>query len=57
MTKQEFKERWESSDDGGGITFNDVAEVAKEWNLYENPRIHKMDVVLSSVLRASGVSE
>lgn len=30
MTKEQFKKRWESDDRGGGITFNDVADCAKD---------------------------
>lgn len=29
MTKEEFKTRWESNDEGGDITCNDIAECAK----------------------------
>lgn len=28
MTKEEFKVRWESNENGGGITFNDIANCA-----------------------------
>lgn len=28
MTKAEFKRRWESDPDGGGITFDDIADCA-----------------------------
>ena len=31
MTKKDFKELWESNDDGGGITNQDVANCAIEW--------------------------
>lgn len=31
MTKDEFKARWESNEDGGGINFDDIAECAKAW--------------------------
>lgn len=55
MTKEEFKTRWESNDNGGGITFDDVADCAKDWGLYSNPRIHPMDEVLNTVLTEAGV--
>jgi hypothetical protein len=43
MTKQEFKERWESSPDGGGITFDDIAKCAKEWGtlFFSEDRTHE----------------
>ena len=53
MTKDEFKTRWESNENGGGITFDDVAECAKEWGLYTTPRIKPMGQVLYAVLRAA----
>jgi len=31
MTKEEFKARWEKDDEGDGLTFDDVAECAREW--------------------------
>lgn len=33
MTKQEFKVRWESDANGGGITFNDIANCAGSWGV------------------------
>lgn len=53
MTKSEFKERWEK-EDGGGITFDDIANCAKEWGLYTTPRIHKINTVANRVLEATG---
>lgn len=54
MTKEEFKKRWESDDDGGGITFDDIADCAKEWKLYLRPKIHNMSIVADTVLKAAG---
>jgi hypothetical protein len=31
MTKDEFKNRWCSNDEGGGITWEDIAECAGAW--------------------------
>lgn len=57
MTKHEFKMRWESSDDGGGITFNDVADCAKEWGLFSTPRVHNINTVVYTVLKAAGTED
>lgn len=57
MTKEEFKNRWESNDDGGGITFDDVADCAKEWGLYSIPRIHDIFEVRRAVLKAAGTND
>jgi hypothetical protein len=55
MTEEEFKKRWESDADGGGITNDDCADCAKAWGLYTTPYIHPMDEVIRKVLRAAGV--
>lgn len=57
MTKQEFKTRWDSDDNGGGLTYEDIATVAKEWGLYSRPMICPMSEVLSAVLRAADCEE
>lgn len=57
MTKEEFKKRWESNDSGGGITFDDLAECAKEWHIFTTPRIHDMYVVRYEVLKAAGTND
>jgi len=54
MTKQEFKQRWESNDNGGGITFDDIAECAKAWGVVSTPRIMQIDRVRYMVLKAAG---
>lgn len=54
MTKEEFKKRWESGSDGGGITYDDIADCAKAWGLYQTPRINRIDMVRYRVLRAAG---
>jgi hypothetical protein len=55
MTQAQFKKRWESNDDGGGITFDDIAECAKAWGLCGRPRIKPIDKVTNMVLTAAGV--
>lgn len=57
MTKEEFKQRWESGDDGGGITLGEVAEVAIAWGICSKPLIQPMLVVLEAVLAAAGCEE
>jgi hypothetical protein len=53
-TKKEFKKLWESNDNGGGITFNDIADCAKDWKLYSTPRAHHLNLVSNTVLLAAG---
>jgi len=53
MTKQDFKARWESNDSGGGITFDDIAECAKAWNLFSTPMVAQIDKVRYAVLKAA----
>jgi hypothetical protein len=53
MTKDEFKKRWESNDDGGGITYDDIADCAKAWGLFRTPRTSQIDVVRYRVLKAA----
>jgi hypothetical protein len=56
MTKDQFKKRWESNDDGEGITFNDIAECAKDWGMFAHPRVHQLDEVRYQVLKAARCS-
>lgn len=53
MSKEEFKEKWESNDDGGGITFDDIASCAKEWGLFSHPKTADMLTVQYRVLKAA----
>ncbi len=57
MDKQKFKSRWESNDNGGGITFDHIAGCAISWGLYSKPKVHPMDAVRYSVLKAAGVND
>jgi hypothetical protein len=54
MTPEEFKARWESDDNGGGITFDDIAGCAKAWGLYSTPRIARINAVRYAVLKKAG---
>lgn len=53
-TKAKFKKLWESDNQGGGITFEDIADCAKDWGLYSKPKIHAMSDVLEAVVKAAG---
>jgi hypothetical protein len=57
MTRGEFRKRWESSDTGDGITFEDVAECAKAWGLYSKPKIVSMPAVLEAVLEEANCEQ
>jgi hypothetical protein len=55
MTKSEFKARWESTEDGGGITMDEVAQCASSWGLLSRPKCCSMGLVLDMVLGAAGI--
>lgn len=57
MTKDEFKTKWESGDDGGGITFDDVAACAQEWGLFSAPKTQEIRGVLYAVLKSAGTND
>ena len=57
MTKAQFKKRWNSNEDGGGITFDDIAQCAVEWGLVQNPRIHRIDMIVNMVTKAAGCND
>ena len=57
MTREQFKARWESSDDGGGITYDDIAECAIAWGIARTPRTMQIDKVRRLVLEAAGIKE
>ena len=50
-SKEEFKKLWESDDNGGGITHNDVADCAVAWGISQQPRLIPIEVVLYNVLK------
>lgn len=53
MTKEEFKNRWESSADYGGITCREIEDCAIEWGVRENPRVLPYHVIRYLVLKAA----
>lgn len=55
MTKEQFKQRWESGPDGGGICFDDIAECAKVWGTSQFPRTQDMFSVRYKVLKDANV--
>ena len=57
MTREEFKRRWESDDDGGGITFNDIADCYTAWGLGGTPRIKPINKVRYAVLKAANCND
>jgi len=57
MTKQEFKKRWESDKNGGGITNTDIANCAIKWGITPRPCTMRMDVITYEVLRAANTDD
>lgn len=53
LTKEQFKELWDSNDEGGGITYDDIADCAKAWGLFSSPRTHQIDKVKDAVVKAA----
>jgi hypothetical protein len=54
MTKQEFKDRWESNDNGGGISYNDIADCAVAWGISRAPKGRDIVAIRYQVLVAAG---
>ena len=42
---------WEANEKASGITFDDIADAAKEWGLFDNPRCCDINVVRYEVLK------
>jgi len=57
MTRAEFKKRWEGDSHGGGITFNDIADCAKSWGLFQRPKTAQINRVTFEVLKAAGTND
>ena len=53
MTKEEFKELWETSE--SRITWDLLANLAKEWGIAEKPRCMRLYDVRYLVLKAADV--
>ena len=56
-TKEEFKKLWESDEDGGGITYDDIVDCAKEWGVSQTPRTQQLQRIVYQVCLAAGVNE
>lgn len=54
LTPEKFKQRWESGDDGGGITWDDIADCAKAWGITQSPKAKSMTWVRNRVLKKAG---
>lgn len=57
MTRNEFKKRWESDDEGGGITFDDIADAAIAWGISSSPKAMPILKVRYLVLAAAGTND
>lgn len=59
MTRKEFKRRWEKDARGDGITYDEIAECAKEWGILTNPKTKNINEVTYLVLKEAkvGVAE
>lgn len=57
MTKEEFAKRWDSDENGGGITYDDIADCAKAWGLFDKPKTRNIQEVVSAVVKASGAKD
>ena len=53
MTQEEFKKLWEADEHGSGITFDDIANRAKEWGLFDHPKCCDINIVRYEVLKAA----
>ena len=52
-TKEQFKKLWDSNDNGGGITYEDIADCAKSWGLFSSPKTNNMNKVKEIVLKSA----
>lgn len=53
MTKKQFKKRWDSNDEGGGITFDDIADCARAWGICSSPKAGPMNEITEKVVKAA----
>lgn len=53
MNKEQFKKRWESNKNGGGITVDDIAACAKSWGVCSSPKTKPIQEVIYKVLVAA----
>lgn len=53
MTKEEFKQKWESNPKGGGITYEDIADCYIKWKIGTYPKTKPILTVRYQVLQAA----
>lgn len=56
-SKIDFKRLWESDDNGGGITFDDIADCAVAWGISNTPRICNIYEIRYKVLVAASTND
>jgi len=57
IKKAEFKERWDGDEDGGHITFDDIACCAVAWGVCSSPKTMKMELVRYIVLKTAHTAD
>lgn len=57
MTKEEFKHRWESDENGGGITYEDIATCYVQWGVGIHPKVKPIHTVRYQVLKAANTND
>jgi len=56
MTREEFRIRWDSNAQGGGITYDEIAECAIAWGINSYPRTAPIELIKKLVVKASGAT-
>ncbi len=57
MTVEEFKMRWDSDDDGGGITNDDCADCSVKWGLCSQPRTKTIHQIRAMVTKHANTED
>lgn len=57
MNKEEFKKRWESNENGGGITNEEVAECYIKWGLGSSPYTKTINYVIWKVCESANTND
>lgn len=57
MNKEEFKKRWESNENGGGITNQDIAECYIKWGLGTSPYTKPIHYVIWKVCEYANTND
>lgn len=55
MTKSEFVTKWNSDSEGGGITYDDVANCAMAWGISSQPKTENINKITEQVLKMADV--